>query len=728
VDDPTVSITNDSTLSMSAEQGRPPATVGTWGSLKLIKRVGQGSFGEVYRAFDTTLEREVALKLLLPSRQDKASEAKALLREARALARVRHPNVVPVYGVDSHDGRVGFWSDFVHGKTLSALLAAEGPFGAREAALIGIDLCRAVGAVHAAGLFHRDIKAGNVMREAGGRILLMDFGLTHDHDSTQLLSGTPIYMAPELLAGASASIATDIYSLGVLLFHLLTGKYPVDGSSTREIKSAHESGQRQTLLDVRPDLPEQLAHVVEIAANPDPSKRYRSTGQMIAALTEAAGLGPATVESTDRPGARRFRWGILAAVVAAVAIFFAIPQVRDTLLPGSAKTSAPIAGVRDDYQKAHDLLDHYYRPKALETAIPLLQKTVEQDPRFAPGFADLGRANVLQFIQMDDPKYIDPARQASLQALSLKPDLVSAHVSLGMLYTWTDKHDLAFQELDEALRLDKYNAAAYGALAELLYRQGRNDEVETTLQKAVSLAPEDWGLLQQLGLYYLETGKLAQAAEQYQKAANLVPDNSRAYNNLGLVYRKQGRPIEAEAAFRKAIDLEPTSKRYRNLGTLFLDEGKYAEAQPMFERAISLRPDYYEAWGFLATVFRNTGVDRAKVEETYRKAISLSADLQKQTPNDPYLLADVGGYYAAIGMDRESEPLLKQAAALAPDKPDVLYQVAVAYERLHRRDQALLWISKAVAGGMSAQFLEHVPEMSGLRADPDYRAILDKAR
>jgi Flp pilus assembly protein TadD len=221
---------------------------------------------------------------------------------------------------------------------------------------------------------------------------------------------------------------------------------------------------------------------------------------------------------------------------------------------------------------------------------------------------------------------------------------------------------------------------------------------------------------------------LAQAAEQYQKATNLVPDNSRAYNNLGLVYRKQGRPIEAEAAFRKAIDLEPTSKRYRNLGTLFLDEGKYAEAQPMFERAISLRPDYYEAWGFLATVFRNTGVDRAKVEETYRKAISLSADLQKQTPNDPYLLADVGGYYAAIGMDRESEPLLKQAAALAPDKPDVLYQVAVAYERLHRRDQALLWISKAVAGGMSAQFLEHVPELSGLRADPDYRAILNKAR
>jgi tetratricopeptide (TPR) repeat protein/tRNA A-37 threonylcarbamoyl transferase component Bud32 len=711
---------------MTAVNGQPSAQIiGTWGSLKLIKRVGQGAFGEVYRAFDTTLEREVALKLLLPRGQDRESEEKAMLREARALARIRHPNVVPVYGVGTHDGRVGFWSDFVNGKPLSVLLDSEGPFGAREAALIGIDLCKAVGAVHTAGLLHRDIKTGNVMREAGGRILLMDFGLTHAYDAGQSFSGTPVYMAPELLTGAPASIASDIYALGVLLFHLLTGKYPIDGPSIREIKSAHESGRRLTLLDIRPDLPQQLAHVVEVAANPDPAKRYRSTGQMIAALTEAAGLGPVAAGSEQRT-ARRFRWWILAAVAAAVAILLTAPQVR-SLFFVSKTASEPIAGVHDDYQKAHDLLEHYYRPHALETAIPLLEKTVQQDPRFAPAFADLGRANVLQFIHLDDPRYIEPSRQASLQALNLEPDLVSAHVSLGVLYTWTDKQDLASQELDEALRLDKYNAAAYGGLAELAYRQGRNDEAESTLQKAINLAPENWGLLQQLGEYYLETGKLAQAAEQYQNAANLAPDNSRAYNNLGLVYRKQGRTAAAEAAFRKVIDLDPTARHYRNLGTVFLDEGKYAEAQPMFERATSLQPDYYEFWGYLATVYRNTGVDRAKIEEAYRKAIALSADLRKQTPHDPDLLADVGGYYAAIGMEDDSVRLLKQAAALAPDKPDVLYQVAVGYERLHRRDQALLWIDKAIAGGISAQLVERVPELASLRADPRYKSILNKA-
>ena len=115
----------------------------TWGCFRLLEKVGQGSFGEVYRAFDTTLEREVALKLLLPRLYDKGDDEKAILREARLIARVRHPNVVAVYGVDRFNGRVGFWSDFVHGQTLSSLQAAQGRFGAHETTQIGIDICRA---------------------------------------------------------------------------------------------------------------------------------------------------------------------------------------------------------------------------------------------------------------------------------------------------------------------------------------------------------------------------------------------------------------------------------------------------------------------------------------------------------------------------------------------------------------------------------------------------------
>jgi tetratricopeptide (TPR) repeat protein len=546
--------------------------------------------------------------------------------------------------------------------------------------------------------------------------------------------GTVAYMSPEQVRAKELDARSDLFSFGAVLYEMATGRLPFEGSSSGEICGAILHQKPQPASQLNPQLPLPVESIIDKALEKDRSLRYQHASEMRSDLQRLKRdsesghrTAPSAVGSKEQLRARRFRWWILAAVVAAVAIPFTLPQVRNLFLAG--KTSGqPIATVHDDYQKAHDLLEHYYRPQALETAIPLLQKTVELDPRFAPAFADLGRANVLQFIQQRDSKYIEPARQASLQALNLKPDFASAHVTLGMLYTWTGKYDLASQELDQALRLDKYSAQAYGAQAELFYRQGRNDEVETTLQKAVSLAPEDWGLLQQLGSFYMETGKLAQSVEQWQKAVNLVPDNPRAYNNLGLVYRKQGRPADAEAAFRKAIYLEPTFKRYGNLGAVLLDEGNYAEAKSMLERAINLRPDDYRAWGLLASVYRNTGVDRAKVEEAYRKAISLNADLRKLTPNDPFLLADAGGYYAAISIERESVPLLKQAAALAPDKPEVLYEVAVGYERLHRRDQALLWIDKAVAAGIPAQFLERVPELSELRADPHYQAILNKVR
>ena len=206
---------------LSAESAASEA-LDRWGPFERLHRVGRGSFGEVYRAFDPTLQRHVALKLLLPSRLNRDEEASALLREARAMARVRHPNVVPIYGVDRHEGRVGFWSDFVNGQTLADLLTTQGALGPREAALVGIDVCRAAGAVHAAGFLHRDIKAGNVMREEGGRILLMDFGLTHEHGTGEDASGTPAYMAPELMLGEPATIASDVYAIGVMLFYLLT--------------------------------------------------------------------------------------------------------------------------------------------------------------------------------------------------------------------------------------------------------------------------------------------------------------------------------------------------------------------------------------------------------------------------------------------------------------------------------------------------------------------------
>ena len=701
-----------------------PQALEHWGPFERMQRVGRGAFGEVYRAFDPTLQRYVALKLLLPRGQDRDDDSRSVLAEARALARIRHPNVVPIFGVDEHDGRVGFWTDFVQGTTLEELVARQGPFGPREAALVGIDVCRATGAVHAAGFVHRDIKAGNVMREEGGRILLMDFGLTHASGSLALPSGTPAYMAPELLLGEAASVSSDVYAIGVLIFNLLTAQYPVDGSDFGSLRAAHAGGARRTLLDARPDLPLALAQVVEKAVHPDPGKRFGTSGQLAAALSEAIGMGTAAATAEALPPARprALRVAVIAVAAASVAaLYFALPQLRATLAPGQPPASPSLA-VQDDYRRARDLLAHYYRPRALEAAIPLLESVVARDASFAPAFADLARANLLQFTQQRDTKYIEPARRAALQALALRPDLASAHVTLGALYTRTAQYDLASHELEEAQRLDRLDATTYGALGELYRRQGRDELVEPTLRKAVTLAPDDWSLIQQLGEYYLDNGHWQLAEQQYRRAAELLPDNPRPQNNLGLAYQGQGRLDEAAAAFRKAIDLEPSFTRYRNLGTVLAQSGLSDEAERMLLRSIEMRPDHYRAWGVLAGVRRGRRADPAQVSETYSKAIALAAEMLKETPKDDYLLADLGSYYAAVGMEEQGLPLLAQAEALAQDVPEVLYQVAVGYEALHHREQALQALARAQAIGYPSITVARDPALAALRADPRYRA------
>ncbi|HEY7292512.1 MAG TPA: protein kinase [Vicinamibacterales bacterium] len=702
-----------------------PHSPDRWGPFEQLQRVGRGSFGEVYRAFDPTLQRHVALKILRPRRLTRDEEASALFREARAIARVRHPNVVPIYGVDRHDGRLGFWSDFVKGQTLAELVTTQGAMGPREAALVGIDICRAAGAVHAAGLLHRDIKPGNVMREEGGQILLMDFGLTHAYGTDEDVGGTPAYMAPELIRGQLATIASDVYAIGVTLFFLLTKQYPVEGADFGALRAAHASGSRRTLLDVRPDLPAPLARVVESAISAAPEQRFASTGRMIAALSEAVGLGTPTSPAPSAAKPRRLRPWMIAPVVIAGALLAAAAE--RWAVPPRVDTRAA-AGEQASYRRAHDLLAHYYRPQALETAIPLLETIVRDDPQFAPAFADLGRANFLQFAQQRETKYLDPARNASLRALAIAPDLASAHVTLGFLYAFTDQNDLATQELETALRLDKLNAPAYGALAELQTRQGRGDLVEATLQKGVSLAPDDWLLNMQLGAHYLDRGKWSQAGDLFRHTVELVPDNPRAHNNLGLAYRGQGKLDDAASEFQKAIDLEPTFIHYRNLGMVLADAGRYSEAKAALTKSIEMRPNQYRAWGLLASVYAANGADATTIRDTYLKAIALATDLLKETPKDEYLLADVGGYYAALGSEKQSLPLLAQAAALAQDNPEVLYQVAVGYEVLHHRDEALRWLAKGRSSGYPSETIARNPLLAALRADPRYASTVDARR
>lgn len=254
----------------------------TWGGLVLQEEVGRGTYGVVYRAWDPSLEREVALKLFRPAVGSRGGAERAV-REGRLLAKVRHANVVAVYGADERDGRVGLWTEFIKGKTLRDVVREQGPMSAEEAARVGADLCRALAAVHAAGIVHGDIKAQNVMREVGGRIVLMDFGageLALSKSAGGPIIGTPAYLAPEVLEGGAPSFASDVYALGVLLFFLSSGELPVDASSITGLREKHTAHQRARLRDRRPDLPQSIVDVIERALDPVPGARPATVGEL----------------------------------------------------------------------------------------------------------------------------------------------------------------------------------------------------------------------------------------------------------------------------------------------------------------------------------------------------------------------------------------------------------------------------------------------------------------
>jgi hypothetical protein len=276
------------------EDGDPPAT---WGHLELKERLGEGSFGEVFRASDPLLQRDVALKLRYhgPSRDE--GSGRRFIAEARRLARIRHDNVVAVHGADLCDGRVGLWTELIDGSSLEERLREDGPFGVHETVAIGIDLCRALAAVHGAGLIHGDVKAANVLREIGGRIVLTDFGSGAERGAEGVQFGSPASVAPEMLEGGPADPRSDLYSLGVLLFKLLTNELPMIADSPRDLLEAHRLGRRRALRDVRPELPGDVIAVVERALAPEPGGRFASAAEMERALTglfdpQRAGSGP----------------------------------------------------------------------------------------------------------------------------------------------------------------------------------------------------------------------------------------------------------------------------------------------------------------------------------------------------------------------------------------------------------------------------------------------------
>jgi len=300
--------------SPSAPVHRPPSPADSWGRYHLIQEVGSGTFGAVYRAQDAMLGLDVAIKVLHRHFDDDVLKQR-LVDEGRALAKVRNNNVVRVIGIEFNGDRAGLCMEFIEGETLEGEVRHRGTCSLSQAAEVGKAVCQALAAVHQAGFIHRDVKARNIMRERDtGRIVLMDFGAGRYLDqelsaSRRGIDGTAIYMAPEVLETEPSSRSSDVYSIGVLIYYVLTGAYPVEGHSLGELRDAHRKGLRTALGSRRPDLPPAFLRVVEKAIAPQRRDRYATPTALCDDLE--------MVTSSQRPPwLRRLAVAALAAVAA----------------------------------------------------------------------------------------------------------------------------------------------------------------------------------------------------------------------------------------------------------------------------------------------------------------------------------------------------------------------------------------------------------------------------
>lgn len=762
-----------------------PATDGTptfWGSLSITERVGVGSFGAVYKAWDPRLARDVALKLL--HREASEEAAAQLLAEGRRLARVRHPHVISVYGADQIDGRAGIWMELIEGRTLEQILRSEGPFGSREAALIGIDLCGALAAVHAQGLVHRDIKAQNVMREDGGRLVLMDFGAGQEqsaHTETRTI-GTPTYMAPEILKGQRATGASDIYSLGVLLFRLATGQYPYSGTTVDALQQAHEQGRRLRLSDARPDLPSSFVSVVERAVASDPADRFESAGAMQAALGEcvvAREAGPVVKTRRHPTGAMT----IAAIIIAALVLGSVWWSNRVTILPPDGVWTMAVRPLRDlnpdpaqryfaaaltDVLLAQlgstrgftavELLDGISANAAISNPAldGILDGSIHRQNgrlRLTVRVVRAGTGAVIwgNMYERDESEAftilgqlaMDLARDLNVPMSGVEPRSRRYVVQTAaqdaylrgkyLLDSFTRQNLLqARTEFERAIRLEPEFAPAHASLALTYLALGGMGVLSP--EQVLQLAPPAATTALTLDSTHAEAALAAAdvrfrllwdwegAENAYRHAIELNPSYVEAYGQYARFLAAAGRTEEAMRQAREGYQRNPLSMDLHGVvGIMLYYDKRFAEAIEHFRSRISdPSPRSHVGLGRAASA----AGQHDEAIAALRRAVELSG-------GDPSIQAELARALAASGDATGAARILRELENRRADAQDYVapQDLAYIYVALGQAELAFDLLNRAVDEHASRLLWIGVdPRLDTIRTDPRYRALLDRLR
>lgn len=637
----------------------PDSLVGkTLDQFRLDQYVARGAMGIIYKAFDSVLMRTVALKLIPKaseggmSREELAAREEArkrLIQEAKAAGRLNHPNIVTIHSYGETPDYEYICMEYVPGKTLSQLLREQKVLSIEEAAPIVEQILQALEGANREQIVHRDIKPSNVMITTDGRAKVMDFGIaklpSFSMTVTGTVLGTPYYMSPEQISGQKVDIRSDIFSVGAVLYEIVTGERPFEAENTATLayKIVQVDPIPPKILNIH--VPEAVGKIIAKALAKDPSLRYQTPGEMLKDVkairkkVQAAGAeaGESTViaEAVDLEGTVQVKKPETE------------PSPDKTMLVDrtatrdrgmSPKASPPTPGPAQSVgpKETPGAESAQVPPPPLPTAPRA--KTPEPEPAFekpkappvAPPPPKTGKAAVPASVKAAEPK-----KSAAPRVLATVTLLVLAVVAgIYFLRGGTDRPiqqpvvpttapqvtvpkatqpptPTATQPATPTTEPAPAQTPLPGQVDTLItYAKNQMlvnpDTAQKALDQAVSMEPGNFEAVYQLARLYTQKRDYPAAIQQYQKAIDINNQSAEAYFNLGYIFMSSGDYDSAVINFESCRGLNPSflDEVLTNLGICYLRKGSASQAQYYFKQAVAANPDNSVAKGYLASSTR----------------------------------------------------------------------------------------------------------------------------
>jgi serine/threonine-protein kinase len=652
---------------------------------RVLEPLAVGGMGVVYRAEDVRLGRTIALKLPLPERCVGRDARERFIREGRAAGALDHPNVCSIHEVgESDEGLLYLAMTFYSGETLGARLARAGPLPVPQALAVARAIARGLGAAHAAGLVHRDVKPANVMLLPDDGVKVLDFGLAKPRDlsltAPRAVMGTVAYMAPEQIRGVAADARADVWALGVVLYEMLTGRRPFDGEADISIAHAIVHDEPVPPRTLRADVPPAVERVVCALLEKERERRPPTAAAVEAMLADAE-QGRAPQPTWRDSLARRRRWpvGRFGATVLLLVIAAAVTarelSRRGSVAPAPASRVAPPptsnAQALDYFQRGRDYEQRPISEVTLRSARSLYERALAQDSGFALARARLAITNATLAFRFDrDPALPARVRADAEAALRAQPRLGEAHLALGHALSMTGKVDSALAEFRRAADAMP-TAEPHIAIASVLRIRGRWEEAIARLEHAARLDPRDVEVHRTLATSQSRLRRFADAARSWDRVIELAPDDHYAKIIRGHVYVRWVGTADTLAASLRQIPSEwdPEGTATWARFSVALLQRRPADALAVLaasRRDISYDGLYYRPRSLMrAQAYEMLG-DRIRARANFDSArVQIAAGLKAGPTSAPMHLA-LGLAYAGLGRRREAIDEAHRAMALIP--------------------------------------------------------------